>query len=58
MRIPINLASEPFRRDRPVLVASGICAALLTGLLGVLFYLIVSQSAQVRETRVGVDRLQ
>ena len=30
MRIPINLSSEPFRRDRPMLVASAACAVLLT----------------------------
>ena len=42
MHIPINLASEPFRKDRPLLVASGLCAVVLTGLLGVLVYLIVA----------------
>jgi hypothetical protein len=29
MRIPINLAREPFRRDRPMLVASAATAVLL-----------------------------
>ncbi len=29
MRIPVNLANEPFRRDRPMVVASGAVAVLL-----------------------------
>ncbi len=33
MRIPINLSTEPFQRDRPVLVASGAVAVVLTLLL-------------------------
>jgi hypothetical protein len=57
MRIPINLSSEPFRRDRPILVASGACAVLLTALLGVLVFLIVSDRGRQRSTRVAVDRL-
>ena len=36
MRVPINLASEPFRRERAaIIVATAISAALLV-LLGVL----------------------
>ena len=38
MRIPINLASEPFRRDRPVLLATGLGAALLAVVLCGLLY--------------------
>ncbi len=57
MRIPVNLSSEPFRRDRPILIASGACALLLAGLLGVLIYLVMSERAQVGDTRVSVDRL-
>jgi type IV pilus assembly protein PilN len=58
MRVPINLSSEPFRRDRPVLVVSAICAAALAGLLGVLVFLIVSESGQMRQTRISVDLLE
>ena len=29
MRIPVNLAREPFRRDRPLLVASALTGVLL-----------------------------
>jgi Tfp pilus assembly protein PilN len=57
MHVPINLASEPFRRDRPILIVSGICAVLLTGLLGTLLFVIVSERGQVRETRRDVNRL-
>ena len=58
MRIPINLASEPFRRDRPMLVASGICAVLLCGLLGVLVFLILGERDRAKESREAVDKLQ
>jgi Tfp pilus assembly protein PilN len=57
MRIPVNLSSEPFRRDRPILVASGACALLLAGLLGVLVFLIVSERGRAKESRTAVDRL-
>ncbi len=57
MRIPINLSSEPFRRDRPILVASGVCAVLLTVLLGVLIYLIVAERGRQKETRASIERL-
>lgn len=57
MRIPINLSSEPFRRDRPILVASGVCAVLLAGLLGVLIFLVASEHGQASDTHTAVDRL-
>jgi len=56
MRIPVNLASEPFRRDRPMLIASGVCAAALVALLGVLIFLIVSERRQARDAREAVAR--
>ena len=34
MKIPINLASQPFRRDRAMLVASIAVSLLLAGTLG------------------------
>ena len=57
MRIPINLASEPFRRDRVMVVASAVCAVLLTVLLGSLTYLIVAERHRAASTRVAVGRL-
>jgi type IV pilus assembly protein PilN len=57
MRIPINLASEPFRKDRPILVASTVCALLLIGLLAMLVALIVGERERAKEARVAVGRL-
>jgi type IV pilus assembly protein PilN len=58
VRIPVNLASEPFRRDRPMLIASGAIALVLAVLLGALVFLMVAERGQVKETRVSVDRLK
>ena len=58
MHIPINLSSEPFRHDRPILVASGAGALLLAGLLWGLIFMITSGRGRVRETLVAVDRAQ
>jgi Tfp pilus assembly protein PilN len=57
VRIPINLASEPFRRDRPVLVATGVAMALLTVVLCGLLYLIAVDRTRSGETRGRVNRL-
>jgi len=57
MRVPINLASEPFRKDRPIVVASAALAVVLTALLGVLLYLIASDRTRLADTRTQVTRL-
>lgn len=57
MRIPINLSSEPFRRDRPMLAAYTVCAVALTGLLCVLVFLIVSERHRARDVRASVARV-
>jgi Tfp pilus assembly protein PilN len=57
VRIPINLASDPFRRDRPMLVGAGVCAALLVVLLNGLVYLIAADRARLGDTRARVIRL-
>jgi Tfp pilus assembly protein PilN len=57
MRIPINLASEPFRKDRPMVVASSALAVVLAGLLVVQGYLILSERTRMRETRGEIARL-
>lgn len=56
MHIPINLSSDPFRQDRPILVASGAGALLLAGLLWGLIFMISSGRGRVRETLAAVDR--
>jgi hypothetical protein len=57
MRVHINLATEPFRRDRPMLVASAACGLVLVALLGVLVFLIVSERGRQTETRAAVAKL-
>ncbi len=51
MRIPINLASEPFRRDRAMLVASFAVSIFLTISLGLLVYLAVQDNGQLKVLR-------
>jgi type IV pilus assembly protein PilN len=58
MRIPVNLASQPFRRDRAVLVASGVVSVLLIALLAFLLSLNSLESGQVAETRKEIARLE
>lgn len=57
MRIQINLATEPFRRDRPILVASVACGIVLVALLGILVFLIMSERGRQTETRQAVAKL-
>ena len=51
MRIPVNLAREPFRRDRPLLIGSAFAALLLLVLLGLLISLAVTQNSETRDTQ-------
>ncbi len=57
MKIPINLASQPFRRDRAMLVASIAVCLLLAGTLAGLVSLVLSDRAQLSDIRASVDRL-
>lgn len=57
MRIPINLASDPFRRDRATLVASAVLAIALCALLAVQVFLILGERDQAKEVREAVERL-
>jgi len=50
----INLASEPFRRDRPMLVASLATAVVMTALLAMLSYLISVESGEGRATAAAI----
>ena len=58
MRIPVNLASDPFRRDRPMIVASTVMGVLLTVMLGVLVYLAIAERDRAAEARATIDRMQ
>ena len=57
MRIPINLASEPFRRDRPLIVGSVAAAVLLLASLGVLIYLGLAEREHTAEARQTLSDL-
>src|SRR5580704_4446161 len=57
MRIPINLAREPFRRDRPMLIGSAFAALLLLGLLGFLISLGITERGQTRDTQAMLTRV-
>jgi len=57
VNIPINLASEPFRRDRPVLLAIGFGAVALSVLLVILLSIIVQDRTRLGDTRARVIRL-
>jgi Tfp pilus assembly protein PilN len=58
MKIGINLATQPFRRDRPVLVVGGVLGTALVALLGVLIYLSLAERGQLAEARRSVDQLE
>jgi Tfp pilus assembly protein PilN len=57
MRIPINLASQPFRRDRAMLVASIAVSVLLVGTLAVLISLARADNSQLADVKREVSRL-
>lgn len=54
----INLASEPFQRNRPVLAASLLAGVILIALLGVQFRIILSERARMAQTREAISRAQ
>jgi Tfp pilus assembly protein PilN len=58
MKIPINLASQPFRRDRAMLVASVAVGALLVASLAALVTLANADSAQLADVRKDVTQLR
>jgi type IV pilus assembly protein PilN len=58
MKIAINLASQPFRRDRPMFVASVAVCVLLLGTLGALIMLARADSAQLADVRREVAGLR
>ncbi len=56
LRVPINLASEPFRRDRPMLVGSVALALVLSLLLVYQVVDIVSERHQAADILIAIDR--
>jgi Tfp pilus assembly protein PilN len=57
MRLPINLASQPFRRDRAMVVASIGLSAVLVATLGILVYLAVLDNSQLGVLRRNISQL-
>jgi hypothetical protein len=58
MRIPINLAREPFRRDRPMLVASAATALLLLLSLAFLTLIAIQERSSAKQTQSELDQVQ
>jgi type IV pilus assembly protein PilN len=58
VKLPVNLASQPFRRDRPAIVAAVVLSLVLVGLLAVLIALARSDRHQLADARAEVARLQ
>lgn len=58
MRIPINLASQPFRRDRPIIVGTAALSVALTCLLGLLIILALSDRSQLKDSHAEIARLE
>ncbi|MGA2215535.1 MAG: hypothetical protein ABSH31_19840 [Bryobacteraceae bacterium] len=56
LRIPINLATEPFRRDRPMLAGAAALAIVLSALLIFQVFTIVSEHRQAADIRIAIDR--
>lgn len=54
-RIPINLASEPFRRDRAMLVATIALALVLAAALAAQVYLVLGERTRAQETREALE---
>ena len=57
MKIPINLASQPFRHDRAMLVASIALSLVLVGTLSVLISLFLTDRAQLADVRGEISQL-
>jgi len=57
IQVPINLASEPFRKDRQLLVASVVLGVLLIILLGWQIITINSKRHQSADIQVRINRL-
>lgn len=56
LRVPLNLASEPFRRDRPLVAGSVALAAVLTLVLIYQVFAIVSERRQAADIRTAIAR--
>ncbi len=58
VHLPLNLAREPFRRDRPVLVASAAAAVLMLAVLALLVASIVQQRELAASSRAQLAAVE
>lgn len=58
MRIPINLAREPFRRDRPMLVASAVTGLLLLATFFLVLNIAITERRTERQTRSELNKVE
>lgn len=58
MNIPLNLASEPFQQNRPILLASAALALVLMVTLGLQVNSIRSERAAARESREALEQVE
>jgi type IV pilus assembly protein PilN len=57
MKIPINLASQPFRHDRAMLVVSIALSLVLVGTMSALVSLFLTDRAQLADVRAEISNL-
>lgn len=57
MNVPVNLASQQFRRDRPLLIGSAVAGILLLALLGMVVSLNIGEQGRVKLTQAEIDVL-
>jgi Tfp pilus assembly protein PilN len=57
MKVPTNLATQPFRKDRPILFASGLVGLLMVVTLVLLISLALADRRRSADTRQIVRRL-
>ena len=57
MNVSINLASQPFRRDRKLLIGSAVAGVLLFGLLCLLVTLNLMERNRLASTRAEIERI-
>jgi Tfp pilus assembly protein PilN len=58
MNVAVNLASQQFRRDRPLLIGSAVAGVLLIALLGMLIWLNIGERGRLKSTQAEIDRLE
>jgi len=58
MKVSINLASQPFRPNRPVIVGATVLSLVLLALLGALVSLAAVDRAQLADSRSEIGRLE